>query len=173
MSVNKIMVSSVRSVDDRIACSCLHPVTQTSADYSYQRVSEGQLHSIYTVQVTAPQSACISILREGRLQRLYLAQRIKMFKRLGMDSDTADTTDMVHNIIIIRRRGGHTKLNSTLICIFLQPIRLARQAGHRSLLQTTFEAKSSKKKAFNLKSKDDIFLINLIFLSGNSCQIFG
>ena len=73
-----------------------------------------------------------------------------------MDSDTADTTDMVHNIIIMRRRGGHAKLNSTLICIFLQPIRLARQAGHRSLLQTTFEAKSSKKKAFNLKSKDDI-----------------
>ena len=89
-----------------------------------------------------------------------------------MGSDTRKRTYTVHNVEV--GVGSREEVCiSTLIFNFLQPIRPARQAGHRSLLQITFVAKSSKKNFLSLESKEEIFLIIFIFSSGKSCHIFG
>ena len=88
--------------------------------------------------VTAPHG--VGIFREERLQRINLAHRIKMFKRLGMNSDTDTDRHCSQYSMKKKKRWAY----STLICIFLQSMSPGRQAG-----QITFEAKSSMKKVFN------------------------
>ena len=96
----------------------------------------------------------------------------KNVQKVGMGSDTRKRTYTVHNVEV--GVGSREEVCiSTLIFNFLQPIRPARQAGHRSLLQITFVAKSSKKNFLSLESKEEIFLIIFLFSSGKSCHIFG
>ena len=166
MFVNTV-ISRVRSVDDSIACSCLHSVTQRAQNTVFSAGQRVSFTAFYRFRLRMGRR-----FKGGEASEDLFGTPDKMFKRQGWDQ-TRKRTYTVHNVVV--GVGSREEVCiSTLIFNFLsQYARPARQAGHRSLLQITFVVKSSKKNFLSLESKEEIFLIIFIFSSGKSCHIFG